>query len=630
MRLIYSQLLKLIPSLSVAPSTLGNDLAMMGHFVGSVEKIDNDTVFDLEIRQNRGDAQGYYGLAKDISVFYDQPLVIPPEAIKTNSTQKLKIDINAPDYVDRVMAVRISNIKNSPSPSWLKTFIELHQINSVNTLVDLTNYIMFLYGIPNHAFDTAKSGQHLIWELNQNHSQFTTLDGTVLRLKPKILMVNGPDKPLSLSFLGGRSCAIGLDTTETIIEMAVYDRAKVRSDSRWLKVITEAGIRLDKGLDPKLIPQAFAHLTNLIIEYCGGQVSSSVYDNYLHPRKLPTIEFHPDKPPQYAGIPIPADFSLDVLSRLGATLKKQNNHFLVTPPSVRLDIEQEEDLIEEVIRFYGYSRIPADKPISDQKLPDITPPTVYLTEIIKNILIGLGYDEIRSWPLIRSTALAAKFLPQKTSLLHTQNSINSEFPLLRPSLIPSLINQLHQYSRYKLPQPQFFEIGKIYFQDQNDNYQERHSLGIYHPQHEAFTDDIAKLAKAIGLPISRLKVSYQQDTKGRSYAEIVLDPLLEYLTSDKLASLYQKTVKPTFNAAYELTGQIHTLDANITLKSKEDPASLLTKYSQAIGRHLWQIDIIDVYQDPKTSLIRYTFRVSYFNTTSARAKSIHKKVFNLT
>ncbi len=245
MKLIYSHLQKFLPDLKVEPQKLRDDLTMIGHFTNFFEKIDNEIIFDLDIKVNRGDCLGYYGLARDLSVFYNIPLQNLSSSINNLSSNSLPITITT-NNVRRVMAIKISNLKNTTSPLWLQTFLKLHGVNSINTIVDLTNYIMFLYGIPNHAFDTAKSSNNLIWEMNSKYKEFISLDGSKLALDNSILMINNPNKALSLSFWGGESCAIDLNTTETIIELAVYDRTTVRQNSRQLKSVTEASVRLEK------------------------------------------------------------------------------------------------------------------------------------------------------------------------------------------------------------------------------------------------------------------------------------------------------------------------------------------------------------------------------------------------
>ena len=557
MKLLYSHLKKFLPELNITPQQLRDDLTMIGHWTNYFEEIDGEIVFDLDIKVNRGDCLGYLGLAKDLSIFYKIPLIslVNFSLPKSNYSLPIKIETN---NVIRIMAGKIVHIKNGPSPEWLKTFLKLHGSNSINTLVDLTNYIMFMYGMPNHAFDTAKSTDKLIWQMNPRYSEFTSLDGSVLKLNKSILMVNNQRQALSLSFWGGEACAIDDSTANIIVEMAVYNPTTVRQNSRQLKATTEAATRLEKALDPELIPTAITHLIQLIIENCGGQVGSQLFDYYPNPIISEPIEFNPKLPSIMSGINITEDFALDIVNRVGS----------------RPDIIQEEDLVEEVVRFYGYNKIPTDQPLTFKEVGDITPKEIYLIEELKDKMILEGYDEILSWPLVSEP------LDPKT-VITTQNSINSESIYLRQSLIPSLKQQLDQYSRLKLPNPKFFEIGKIFHQE-NGQYIERYALGKY---------------------------------DGQNFSEIILDDL------PKPNKYIPKTIN---NNAVELTSQIITLDANVNFSSPQDPQTLLEKYIKLIdSKILWSIEIVDIYEN------RYTFRVYYYNCDDKTAKKIHLKTFEL-
>lgn len=595
MKLIYSELKKFLPNLSVEAQQLRDDLTMIGHFTNYFEEIDGEIILDLDIKVNRGDCFGYYGLARDLSILYNIPLVLPESISFPKNDYQLPIKINT-DKVKRVMALKISDLKNSISPYWLQKFIKLHNTNSVNTLVDLTNYIMFLYGIPIHAFDTAKSTDNLIWEINTKYFQFISLDKSKLTLNKDILMINNPNKALSLSFWGGEACAIENSTTETIIEIAVYDRTTVRQNSRFLKCVTEAGTRLEKDLDPNLIPQALNHLSKLILENCGGHISSNLFDYYPQNFTLPKIEFNPQKVAATAGIDIPTDFSLDILKRLGCVI--ENN--LITPPPLRRDITIEADLIEEIVRFWGYQKIPTNQALTHKELPDITPKIIYLIEELKDKLVALGYDEVLTWPLVNQVI-------DPNSVVSTQNSINTEVIYLRQSLIQSLKLQLDQYLRFKLPQAQFFEIGKI-FSLQNGQYIEKNALGIYNYNSKKLLSDLKSL-------------NLTAQTSENNFVEIILDNLPK---PDNYIPLN------LVSKAIELTSQIITLDANLTLPTKEDPLALIKTYSHKIdSKILWSMQITDIYHDEKLNKYRYTFQVSYYNCDDKTAKKIHLSAFNL-
>lgn len=570
MKIIYSHLKTFLPNLDVPPQQLRDDLTMIGHFTNYYEEIEGEIVFDLDIKINRGDCLGYYGLARDLSVLYHLPLTIPQSLTLSNDKLPLlPITVTSPD-VTRVMCLKISRVKVGPSPDWLVKFTKIHGVNSVNNIVDLTNYVMFMYGIPNHAFDATTCGNHLIWENNNGKSiKFTTLDGTVLDMSPENLVISNPQEVLSTDLVGGKNSGTYDKTKEIIIEVATYNRVRIRLDSKELKTVTESSIRLEKDLDPETIPLAFNQLASLIINHSGGQVSSSVYDYYPKPLTSPQIKFDFNSPSLISGINIPTDFVKKTLTQLGCTI----NENFITPPSIRTDITIPEDLSEEVIRFYGYNNIPTNEPIKYKRTTDVTPKILYLIEKTKDELISQGYDEVITWPLVRQPANPA-------TVVKTENSINLEYPYLRQSIIQSLKNQLDQYNRYKLPNPKFFEIGKIYYQ-QNGKYIEKYALGTY---------------------------------DGQNFKEVILEDL------GKPDHYIPKNIN---NQAIELTSQIITLDANVT--SDEESSTLVQKYTNLIDKNiLWSIDIVDHYQD------KYTFRVSYYNCDDKTAKKVHLSAFGLT
>ncbi len=620
MKIIYSELKKLIPNLDKSARQVADDLTMIGHFCDGFEKTEGEEVISLEVRQNRGDCLGYYGIAKELSTLYDIPLIIDKTILpKTNINYNLPIKATAISEIQRIMAVRVTGIKNKLSPDWLKKFLSFHDINPINTVVDLTNYIMIWYGIPNHAFDTAKIGKQLAWELNKGkHKYFTTLDGTKIKLEDDTFQVSSENGVASLAgIVGGKNSGIELDTKETLVEMAIYNRSKVRQDSRKLKVITEASIRLDKELDTELIPQAFSHLISLILENCGGEITSRIYDFYPKKPESKVIPFDFKKPSLYSGIKITEGFGKKVFKNLGCEFKATG----IVPPTLRKDIGIEEDLIEEVVRFWGYHNIPSNKPIAYKKMTDITPKIVYLIENVRDILTRLGYDEIKSWPLIKKKDNRKNKQLSGVKPIYTENSINNDYTVLRMSIISSLINQEKQYKRYKLPQQKFFEIGKVYYQA-NDRYCEHYSLGVYDNDKNALKLALGALEKQLNVQINK-KETFQ--TNSGVCAEIHLEKFL------KQAKI-KKEITPQrsgHESIKELTRQIITLDANVVLNKEENPKDLLKRYRQKLSKHLWQIAITDIYLDQKSNKYKYTFQASYFNIDDKTAKKIHLEAFNL-
>lgn len=546
MKIVFSQLKQFLPDLKVDAKTIANDLTWIGHFCDGFEEKNGEQIISLEIRSNRGDCLGYLGLVRELSILYDIDLIIPKFNLKFG-INTLPIKIESKD-VKRVKAIKIENITVADSDIKIRNFLALHEINSINNIVDFTNYIMLLYGIPCHAFDADKSTDNLIWKNTTSDTPFTTLDSTKLMLHPKTLVISNNIKPLCLSFIGGKDSGVTTNTKNIILEMAIYNNIRVGIDSRKLKTITEASIRLDKELDTDLIDTAFNHLINLI----DSSEKSEIFDYYPEPVKPKNITLNID-PSEIAGISIPKDFIEKIISQIDI------NH--------RTDIESEIDLIEEVIRFYGFQKIPSNEPIKSNILDDITPQILKNIETLKTDLVKKGFSEVRTMPLTNK---------KYENSIATQNSINSEIPYLRTNLTDSLKEQIDIYNRFKIPLTPIFEIGKIFYLE-NHKYIEKYSLCTFDGE----------------------------------FKEIIIDD----------SKKEHQSLPDTFFNAYEITSQIICLDANLVSDKSEE--ELIEFYKKEIGDILWNISVIDHYQD------KYTFRVWYFNCDSTLAKSIHLKTFNL-
>lgn len=546
MKIIYSQLKKFLPDLKQDAKTLANDLTWIGHFCDGLEIIEDQKIISLEIRSNRGDCLSYLGIARELSILYDIELVIPKFNLNFGTTS-LPIIIESAD-IKRVKAIKIENVTVTDSDIKIRNFLTLHEVNCRNNIVDFTNYIMLLYGIPCHAFDADKTTNNLIWKNVTTNTSFTTLDGTKLTLHPQTLTISNQTETLCLSFIGGKDSGVTTDTKNIILEMAIYNNTRVGIDSRKLKTITEASIRLDKELDTDLVDIAFDHLISLI----NPSETSAMFDYYPNPVKSKNIVLNIN-PSDIAGIEIPKEFTQKIISKV------DTDH--------RADIESEIDLVEEVIRFYGFQKIPLDQPINSNVLSDITPQVIKNIETLKSQLVEKGFSEVRTKPLTN--------IKYENSIT-TQNSINSEVPYLRTNLIDGLKEQIDIYNRFKIPLTPIFEIGKIFYKE-NDKYIEKYSLCTFDGE-------------------------FKETTINESINE------------------YQKLPDTFFNA-YEITSQIICLDANLVSDKSEE--ELLKFYKIEIGDILWNISIIDHYKD------KYTFRVWYFNCDDKLAKQIHLKTFNL-
>ena len=614
MIIVYSELKKLLPNLNVSGRKLADDFTLIGHFCAGYKELsshsglDSESVdfwYDLEVRAaNRPDCLGYIGLATDLSAFYKINLLLPSvETGYMQSLHNLDIKISTPQYVKSLQATKLIDLKIQPSPAWLQQLLNLHNINPINNLVDITNYIMLLYGIPCHAFDAKKIDNKLDWTTSKSEEKAVTFDGTILNLQEGNLVIKSGEQIVSMSSIGGENSGIDTYTTEAIVEVAIYDPTRVHKDNRALNIQTEAGSRLEKYITPGSLSQIIHHIQMLVVELCHGKLTNDnfSFENYIYtPLHIP---FDSNLPSKYAGTNISTEESYEILSRLGCI---KNPDGTITPPRERGDITQEEDLVEEVIRIYGYNKIGIENPIENSLKKDITPLVIKLSESIKNILVELGYDEIRGWPLIKTDQKIPEVSKEKYTT--TQNSMNDEYFTLRQSIVETLTIQADIYSRFKVPSSKIFEIGKIFYQKDDQNI-EAHSLGIYTTN-----------PKDLDLISEKLNTQLTWKSHGSFYETILSN------TSD--FKEYTNNLPDT--NAYELTTQITELDANIAFDKQQNPVDLLEKYFAKIDQNiLWSLVIKDYFFDQKTGEHKYTFTACYYNCESSLAKQIHLEAFDL-
>ncbi len=653
MKILYSQIKELAPGLKAGAREVGQALTLTGFMMDGFTEVKyknrSDYLLSFEVRQNRADCLSVFGLAGEAAAYYGLKVRLPLIKKITPGQEKLEIKVEAGKFVKRITAVKLTGLKNQESPAWLKEYIGLQGLNSVNLLVDLSNYVMFLTGYPSHLIDFNKIQGNLAWSLNNDFNEVTTLFGTAVALKKDNEIIIRDDKNIIAlaGIVGGKAAEIDNKTTDLIAEVAIYDRAVIRKNSRQLNIVTEASHRLEKELDPNGARAALEMLVALIEEYAGGRVASRLFDYYPKKYISPTIEFEAESPSKLAGIDIPQVKTLKIFNDLNFIVKKSGKKFLITPPTYRQDLELPEDLVEEVIRIYGYDKIPADAAPSLEVVPDITPKNIVLAEIIRDILTARGFDEVLSWPLTKPEGKdSVNYLDWKA--ITTQNSINDLFPDLRQSMAAGLKIQLNEYFKKNLEFIQIFEIGKI-FGEQGGKYLEHESLGILSAEKNKslgqFKNNLETLLRSIGFsdikyfsskvkpkianPDSCWDIFVNEKSTGIIYKLAPDDNKLNVYFAEINLTLITSLLKEAINnPVVEITQKLISLDANIELPKNQSIYKRLGELEKKLDKnHLWSLTVADVY--PLADKIRYTVRVVYKELSDQEAKKIHLELFNL-
>lgn len=647
MKILYSEIKKLIPKLKARPKEIGEILTMTGFMMDSFEEItyrnNKDYLIGLEVRQNRADCLSIIGIAREIAAYYGLEVEIQEPAQFHYPDNGLDIEVDAENYVKRILALRISNLKNQESPQWLKEFLNFYEMNSINLLVDLSNYVMILTGYPSHLIDVQKMRGNLKWKINQDFDKIITLDGSKIELsKNNELIMQDDEKIIAIAgIVGGKNADIHMDTTDIIVELATYQRSIIRKNSRDLKIVTQASQRLEKDLDPNGQDYAIKLLTGLIIKYCSGEIKTKIFDYYPRKKTYPKIKFNLNLPSSFAGIEIKKEKVREILKNLG--FKSENideDNIFLTAPIGRMDIELEEDAIEEVIRIFGYQNINADSPLFEEVTKNITPRHIKLSEKIRDVLVSLGFDEILSLPLTKiGENEKSNYLNWK--IIETKNSVNENYPQLRQTMAPGLLNQVIEFEKKNIERMRLFEIGKI-FGKKNGKYSEYDSLGILIKSNDIkkAKETIEKLLRTLGFS----EIFYCKNEKVPEIANpfsfwdifvkdkriAVLYKLRErtntYFTELNISKISDLLGKINNNPTVELTHKLVSLDANIETNKDENIYKYIERLRQSIRKeNIWSIEIKDVFNlEDRT---KYTIRVVYKELTDQEAKKIHKKIF---
>ncbi len=648
----------MVPELKADVNKVSDFLTMAGFMTESLEEVKylgkKDWLMGLEVRHNRPDCLSAVGIAREVAAKWNKSLVLPQIKIDHKVGKAKNIAVKNDRFVSRVVAYRIAGVKNSVSPKWLQDFLSLYGMNSKSLLVDLSNYVMILTGYPSHLLDERKLEGDLAWDLNDRFSQITTLDGTEIKLKRKNEIILRDDKKiLALAGLvGGKKAEIDEKTDTIIAEMAVYDAGTVRQNATSLKIITEAGNRLSKHLDPNGLPMAIDWLLSLILKYAGSRESQVEFFSY-YPKKhvAPKIIFNPEKSRKFAGIPISASESQKTLLSLGFKISpiKNSNNWRVESPVGRMDVKQEEDLIEEIIRFKGFEKIPVDEIPRLTVTRDITPSVVKLVDSIRENLVAVGLDEVLACPLV-APEMNQKVNYSEGKPVVTLNSVNEEFPELRVSLVSGLLSQMKEWRKKNLKFLRFFEVGKI-FSKIGGKYEEHNSLALLWGDdvQKFFLNDMRKLLEKVlraqgitglnFLPAEKIPVVahpmacfdiFVEDRKiGIIYKLLPEDnqPAV-YLSEVNLNQMAKILAKKGEPSVYEFKEKLVTLDVNRELKKTESVQKMLKEIRRKIGRkNLWNLEIKDVFV--LGDKIRYTLSVSYRELSDQKAKDLHMKVFGL-
>src|SRR3989344_4836941 len=388
--------------------------------VESLEKKGDDNIFDLKILPNRAhDLLSHQGVARELASLLNIKYVDPTPKYKIPESKptELKIEINT-SHCRRHVGRVVRNIKVGSSPEWVKNHLESIGQRSINNIVDATNLVMFNCGQPTHAFDMDKvKGLKLVIRQAKNEEKIIPLGGGEKILKDSMMVIaDGEGNPLDIAGIkGGTNAELTIATKNIILESDNFDPVSIRKSAQALNIFTDARKRFENDLSPELGPYAMLELSALIAEMCPEAIFEDIVDVYPHKQGIRKLSFSADKISKILGLKVSVKEIEDILKRYNFQYKENKGKFEILPPPMRLDLEIEEDMAEEIGRILGYDKVKGEIPEINFK-PKINETYKNIT-FARNKLLSLGYNEVMTYTFsdkgeieLKNSASDKKFL----------------------------------------------------------------------------------------------------------------------------------------------------------------------------------------------------------------------------
>lgn len=429
-----------------------------------------DPIFHISLTPNLGHCMSALGIARELSAALQIPFhkhEIPLHKPRSSAAATIRIDVPNPTLCPLYLCCLIENVTIKPSPFWLQRQLLACGINPICNAVDSANYILCTMGQPLHIFDADKiKGRFLQTAPSQLLQKFIGLDEIEREIPTGTLLISDAQRPIAIAgILGGANSAVSAQTRNLLIESALFDPALIRKTTRKLALRTESAQRFEKGIDPQGVRSGLMEACDLILKVCGGFQATDILEKNSLSKQPKEIHCRPHRINHLLGTTLSHTEIQEILHRLGClTTKTDKDALRVTPPSFRLDLTEEIDLVEEVARIYGYNRIAKtpSRAISS-KIPH--DPAYLFEKEVRTRLIALGLQEFLSSDLISPALLQmGKEWLQKDALpLQTLHAKTEEYSLLRLSLLPGLMQAALKNFGHKTHSLHAFEIGRVHF-----------------------------------------------------------------------------------------------------------------------------------------------------------------------
>lgn len=461
--------------------------AKVGMPAGEYFKIENDKVFEIGLTPNRADAASHLGVARDLCAalkFASKPrqveLTRPEPGPLSKGSQKLTINIHVEDHqaCPRYTGLILTNVKVGPSPQWLKNRLSAIGINPINNVVDITNFVLHECGQPLHAFDADKiaGGQIRVKKLPEN-TPFVTLDGQERKLSAEDLMICDEVEPLCIAGVyGGKDSGVTENTVNVFLESACFDPGSIRTSSKRHNLKTDAAFRFERGVDINLTEYALKRAATLMTDIADAQVGSDISD--IYPQKFYgfPVELSYATVDRLIGNSIDKSTVKNILKALEIKVTKEREEGLsLLVPSFKVDVKREADVIEEILRIYGYNNITLPSQVRSSLPRSVEKDAISLQNLVSAYLSDNGFREMMNLSLTNPSYYEKFGFEKGVEIL---NPLSQELGVLRQTHLFGALEVIEHNKNRKNADLKLYEWGKVYFKGQ-EHHREEKRLSVF-------------------------------------------------------------------------------------------------------------------------------------------------------
>lgn len=459
----------------------------VGTPASEIFEIENDQVFEIGLTPNRADAMSHLGVARDLKAGFLQKeinleLITPSVSAFhiDNRTLKINVDVKNKELAPRYCGVTISGLNVEESPTWLLNRLKAIGLTPINNIVDATNYVLHELGQPLHAIDAIKiSGNIIIVKTLKAGTKFITLDGVERELHEEDLMICDGKKPLCIAgVFGGIDSGVSESTTSIFLESAYFNPISIRKSAKRHGLNTDASFRFERGIDPNITEYALKRAALLIQEIAGGEITSDIID--IYPKKIEAFQVRLsfDNAKRLIGEEIPREVIKRILTSLDIKVNNVTETGLgLTVPAFRNDVQREADIIEEILRVYGYNNIKTTEKLNASISSTSRFEDHKIQNIIGNQLVSQGYFEILANSLTTPNYIALSEQLKEDHNVVMLNPLSKDLSVMRQSLLFSGLEAVAHNLNRKRNNLKLFEFGKTYH-NYNGNREEHKHLSL--------------------------------------------------------------------------------------------------------------------------------------------------------